>query len=422
MLVQDARWLIPLAQSPTTDELGAYFDVAQRVAETLPEQDRLEVLKAHVQMIAGHLRSQIRHYCTKDGVSLDDDSVVLRTRTSNALDFALLVEGLVALLEAYQRARQDGDGRKRLELAGAICQGISPDPELFLNRLDLLGPYSIIEHLFIATDRDGRVAYTPMGRRHLQLYRGYEALIGRLAESLHEECPRFRPAEGACSPYGIIFGTPTNLTEDMAFRTLQPDAVSRFKVEDVFADGDTDPDKLAWVNGWRKLPHVDREVQKLYEYPHQFAEDVFARVEHALRRRVADGGSSDEARTGRLFIVAEDDAGGDSNAASIPDLPVRYIASSDSQIVADRKADPYDETRLLRDRQEGYFVLSYETAGGWLAVRKDFLTEVLGKGQDAKLVGLPPAAAAVLSLMCPKLVIRRNLPDQASMPPSILNA
>jgi hypothetical protein len=115
-------------------------------------------------MSAGHLRSQIRHYCTKDGLSLDDESVILRTRTSNALDFALLVQGLVALLEAFERARQNGDGRKRLELAGAIFQCISPDPELFLNRLDLLGPYSMIEHLFIATDRDGSAAHAALSK------------------------------------------------------------------------------------------------------------------------------------------------------------------------------------------------------------------------------------------------------------------
>ena len=65
--------------------------------------------------------------------------------------------------------RDNDDVEKRLELAAAICQGVSPDPELFLNRLDLLGPYSMIEHLFIATDPDGHVVYTPMGRRHVRL-------------------------------------------------------------------------------------------------------------------------------------------------------------------------------------------------------------------------------------------------------------
>src|SRR5690606_9399715 len=131
VLLRDARWLVPLAQSPTTDELAAYFDVAERVGEALGDADRLEIQKAHVLMIGGHLRSQIRHYCMQDGVPLNDDSVIRRTRTSNALDFALLIQHLVALLDAYERARQSADDTRRLELADVIFQGISPDPELF---------------------------------------------------------------------------------------------------------------------------------------------------------------------------------------------------------------------------------------------------------------------------------------------------
>ena len=229
VLVRDARWLIPLAQSPTTDELAAYFEVAERVEETLAEADRLEVQKAHAQMIAGPLRSQIRHYCIQDGVSLDAQSVVLRTRTSNALDFALLVQCLASLLDAYERACESGDER-RLELAGAICQSISPDPELFLNRVDLLGPYSMIEHLFIAVDRDERAAYTAMGERHLRLFRKYATLIDRLAQPLCEDCRRFRPVDGAYSPYGAIYGTPTHLTEDMELKAVQPEAENRFGI------------------------------------------------------------------------------------------------------------------------------------------------------------------------------------------------
>ena len=141
VMVRDARWLIPLAQSLITDELAPYLEVARQITETLPEADALEIQKAHVRMLGGHLTSQIRHYCTKDGVPINDQSVVVRTRTSNALDFALLVQGLVDLLKAYDRALLSGDERMRLDMAGAICQGISADPELFLNRVDMLSAY-----------------------------------------------------------------------------------------------------------------------------------------------------------------------------------------------------------------------------------------------------------------------------------------
>jgi hypothetical protein len=258
--VRDARWLIPVAQSPTTDELAGYFEVAQKIAESFSEEDRMEIHKAGIRMAGGHLRSQLRHVSMQKGVALDEKSLVLSTRNSNALDLALLVQGLVPLLAAYEDADQN-----RLELAAAICQGISPDPELFLNRLDLLGPYTMIEHLFITTDRDKHAVYTPMGLRHLHLLQEYESRIRRLSTKLYDDCQHFRPIDGAYSPYGVLFGFSSNLIEHMAFKTLQPDAVTHFSLEDVFNDGDAE--KLAWVNGWRKLPHIKREVAKAVGIP-----------------------------------------------------------------------------------------------------------------------------------------------------------
>src|SRR5215471_16575486 len=72
VLVRDARWLIQTAQSLATDDLGAYFDVAERIAESLSEEDRIEIHKAGVRMAAGHLRSQIRYHATKQAASLDE--------------------------------------------------------------------------------------------------------------------------------------------------------------------------------------------------------------------------------------------------------------------------------------------------------------------------------------------------------------
>ena len=412
VLVQDARWLIQMAQSPATDELGAYFEVAEKIAESLAAEDRIEIHKAGVQMTAGHLRSQIRYHSMKKAVSLNENSLVLTTRNTNALDFALLIQDLVPLLEAYENTLHIGDGRERLELAGAICQGVSPDPELFLNRVELLGAYSMIEHLFVTTDRDGHAVYTPMGRRHVQLLQEYEARIGRLSKPLYDDCPHFRPVAGAYSPYGVLYGFSSHLTEHMAFKTLQPDAVTHFSLEDVFVDGNAD--KLAWVSSWRKLPHVKPEVERLFDYPQQFAEDVFDRIEHALRKRVSGGEAHAVVRTGRLFILPGDNLQADSKASLIPDLPVRYIGSSDMQIVAAHKADFHDEPHLWSDRREGRCLLSYEAPGGWVAIDKALLTEVLGAGRDVKIVGLPPVAVGVLKLMCPNLVVLpENVPPGA---------
>jgi hypothetical protein len=411
-LVRDARWLIQLAQSPATDELGVYFDVAQHIAETLADVDRIEIHKAGVRMAAGHLRSQIRYHTTKKAASLDENGLILSTRISNALDFALLIHDLVPLLAAYEGACHGDDGQKRLELADAICQGVSPDPELFLNRVELLRAYSMIEHLFITTDSDGHVAYTPMGRRHVHLLAEYEARIGRVSKALYDDCPHFRPVDSAYSPYGLLYGFSTNLIEHMAFKTLQAGTITRFSLEDAFVGGDAGTGKLAWVSGWRKLPHLKREVQQLFDYPQQFAEGVFDRIEHALRRRASDGDANAVVQAGRLFILPGDHLQADSDASRIPDLPVRYIASSDMQLVAAHQAEYCDEPHLSSDRREGKCVLSYQTPGGWVAITKAILTEVLGAGRDAKIVGLPPVAVGVLKLMCPSLVI---LPE--SVPP-----
>jgi hypothetical protein len=167
-------------------------------------------------------------------------------------------------------------------------------------------------------------------------------------------------------------------------------------VEDVFDEGDTSAAKLAWVEGWRKLPHIGRDVQRLYDYPQQFAEDIYGRIEHELRRRESNAETGEAFTIGRLCI--------DSKAPAFPELPSRYFASSDRQIVEAHNAERYDRARLLHERQEGHFLVSYETPGGWMALKKDLLTEVLGAGRDATIAGLPLHAAQVLRLMCTDLV------------------
>src|SRR6185369_392904 len=164
--------------------------------------------------------------------------------------------------------------------------------------------YSMIEHVFIVRDKAGHVAYSPLGQRHVRLLKEYGALINRLrARLLRDDFPRFRPVDGGCSPYGVIFGLPSNLIEHMALKAMQHDAETRFSLEDVFLDdvfedADTSAAKLAWVNGWRKLPHVDREVQRMYDYPQQFAEEIYNRIGSEL------GGTG--STTGRLCVVSGD--------------------------------------------------------------------------------------------------------------------
>jgi hypothetical protein len=170
----------------------------------------------------------------------------------------------------------------------------------------------------------------------------------------------------------------------------------------VFDDRETSAAKLAWVNGWRRLPHIDREVQRLFDYPQQFAEDIYDRIESELTRR--------DSRTGRLYIVSGDDHENDSKASAIPELPARYFVSSE--------ADPYKQAQLLAGRREAHFLVSYETRDGWMALKKELLTEVLGAGRDARIAGLPLEAAQVLRLMCADLMTPENGGAQANDCPS----
>src|SRR5690606_30692141 len=109
---------------------------------------------------------------------------------------------------------------------------------------------------------------TPLGRRHVELLEAYEARIGTVAKWLHEDCVQFSPSDGGYSPYGLLYGYAANLLEHIALKTLQPGPVTSFSLEDAFGAGGAD--KLDWVSGWRKLPHVDPEVERLYAYPQRF--------------------------------------------------------------------------------------------------------------------------------------------------------
>lgn len=380
VLLRDARWLIPLAQSPATEDLGPYFGVADRI-DSLPAADRIAVHAANVCLAAGHLRSQTRYYALKNGVGLNDQTLLRTTRGSNALDFALLIRDLVPLLDAYERACQGGDGDTRRALADAICQGLSTDPDLFVDRVALLGAYATIEHLFAATDDDDRVALTAIGRHQRTLFEHYQIGIGRASAALLEDCARLRPVAGTCSPYGVLYGFASNLMEHMALKALQPDAVTRFSLEDVFVS-DASANKLAWVDGWRKLPHLERDVAARFEYPQAFAEAIVDRLEQALRRRVS-GNAGAGPPTGRLVVSSVDGEPADATTWLVPST---------------------DESRVLSDRREGRLLVSCRTSGGWVAIPKAVLTDTLAAGRDVHAAGLPAEAAATVTLLCPDLV------------------
>jgi hypothetical protein len=89
----------------------------------------------------------------------------------------------------------------------------------------------------------------------------------------------------------------------------------------------------------------------------------------------------------------------------VPDLPIRYLHSSDRELVAARLAEHRDESLLAHERREGMCLLSYRTASGSVALSKTVLSDVLEAGNDVKVAGLPATAVEVLRLMAPGLVV-----------------
>ena len=249
-----------------------------------------------------------------------------------------------------------------------------------------------------AHEEGGERVYAVSTQRFLGDDRGRVKALEAVKVDMVREGGRvdFKPVAGTYSPYGVLYGFSSNLIEHMALKTLQPDTVTQFGLEDVFAQGGSD--KLAWVSGWRKLPHLKREIESQFDYPQQFAEEIFDRIESALRRR-ASGGDATAVPTGRFVVLAGD----------VPDLPAGYTRSSDKQLVGARQADYQDEPHLLSDRREGKCVLSYKTSGGWVAITKAILTDVLGAGQDVTIVGLPPEAADALNAMMSPLLVSSRL-------------
>src|SRR4029079_15438541 len=98
--------------------------------------------------------------------------------------------------------------------------------------IELLGAYSMVEHLFTTTDSQSHAVYTPMGERHVRQLVEYEALIGRVAHALDTDCERFKPADGRYSPLGAIYGFSSNLLEHIPPKSAAPAPVTRFGLRD----------------------------------------------------------------------------------------------------------------------------------------------------------------------------------------------
>ena len=397
LFLRDATWLIQTAQGPLTKHLKPYLDIADRIAASLDGSHRLALHKAGARLAGGHLRSQLRYRVWQTGQPQDDPQNLAFTRNSNALDSALLVRDLVPLLEAYGTACNERDDRERLDLADAILQALSADPELYLTRLDLLTPYVVIEELFVERV-DGRVRYTAMGECQLRDLGDYGTLIGQCAHSLWQDATAFDPSQASYSPHGIVYGFIADVMSNIAQEPLTGHPASSLSLEDMFVSrGDLDG-KLARATEWAALPTRPGELTH-FDHSREAAVQNHGRMTAALAARASHPNrpNASERRDAKVFLTQ----------AAPPDA-VRadaYCVTSDPKLVRPDGPERYPDDQLLVDRHEGRYLASVQSRGGWFGISKVILTDFTSHGIDAALTDVPHEAVEVAQLTCPGIIV-----------------
>jgi len=139
------------------------------------------------------------------------------------------------------------------------------------------------------------------------------------------------------------------------------------------------PDKLAWVSGVETTAHPEGRG-KAVRVPPAVREDMFDRIEQALRQRRCRRRAGAATRTGRLFILSEDDPRADSTASLAP-ICRSNISCRRTRGMVTRTKLSLMTSRSSSQSARGGVRCGYETSGGWVAITKDFLTEVLGRAR-----------------------------------------
>ena len=409
LFVRDARWLIQTAQGPLTRHTRPYFTIARQIADSFTGTRRVGIHDAGARLAGGHLRSQLRYRAWEAGRAIDDPDVLAVTRNSNSMDMALLIHDLVPLLEAYDAscgARHE-DEDARLDLADAILQGLSADPELFLTRLDLLGPSCTIEELFVDW-HDGRPRLTALGEWHRGVLRRYVELIGRLAAPLKEDASQFDPAATRYSPLGIVYGFCADMLSNVAAAALVSQPSFGLSAEDLFASRGRHEDKLARARGWQALPMREGEHEH-FEHSLEWAAQMSARLTDALKaraRRPATPNAS-ELPNGRIFVVPESHPA-ESLSDGFPAVDAvsaqEHCVSSDVTRAVEGVATPRSRQQMTTDWKEARFLASAERDGHRFGVSKVILTLITSRGQDAVIGGVPHTVVDVLHLTCPEIM------------------
>ena len=392
--VRDARWLIQTAQGPLTKDLAPYFRVAAHIAESLEDGPRLEVHKAGAVLAGGHLRSQHRYRAAETGRAFDDPEVLAVTRNSNSMDVALLVGDLVPLLERYEAALAGDDADLRLGLTDVILQGLSSDPALLITHLDLLGPATVIEELFVSASPADDPAYTAQGERHFALIARYRGLLARIAAPLSQDCLGLDPAGRPYSPLGISYGFCADILWSVALSALMAQPHSALSLEDLFESRRRLDEKAERAHTWAHLPTRPGERAHFTHSP-EWSRQVFAGVVQRLQEL---GAAGPIANAGRLVVCQETLDSPDRHLPASADNAQEHVITSDVQWAMKNGATAFPRGHFLADRQEGRYLASVEQDGKWFGLSKVVLTACLARGLDAVIAGVPPALVTRLRL------------------------
>jgi len=293
-------------------------------------------------------------------------------------------------------------------LADAILQGLSADPELLLTRLDLLGPSTMIEDLFVERGDDGAACYTAMGVRHREYLARYRELVARTAEPLLHDSRAFDAAHAAYSPLGIVYGFCADLFSNMVLSTLRSPSTADLSLEDTFLSRGQLEEKRTMAHEWERLPRGDREDAP-FEHSTEWAAQMNVRLAAALEARAASPTEPDASKFGKSYLyIAQRGAGIDAVANGVPAgtiLAQEHCLTSDVTRARTTGATLLPADRLSADRAEGRLLACEYSEGAWFGISKVPLTLYTSQGKDASMTDVPSRVIDVLQLVCPELLV-----------------
>lgn len=408
VFVRDARWLIQTALGPFTKHLRPYFGIADHVAASFADAGRQGIHSAGVMLGGGHLRSQLRYRMWQTRLPIDHPENLAFTRNSNALDNSLLVRDMVPSMRAYRAACAAGDARARIVLADIILQGLAADPDLFVARLDLLTPYTLIEPLFIEPGDGHPARYTALGGAQLAQHEEYARLLGEIAGALRADADHLNPGACGYSPLGITYGFCADVMSNMASDALVGQSAFGLSLEDIFVSGDRSEEKLARARGWERLPRRPGENPH-FEYSAEFANQLFAWVTRTLQARASRPADANVSRhrSSHIFVTVPGRSGDPLPALSPEGVAPadEYRLDADAGRAAETGATSWPALQLQTDRMEGRLLASAIVDGSWMGISKILLTRIVGEGRDGVLTNIPQDIATQLELTCAGLLV-----------------